>query len=202
MSKGFASNYRTILLATGVIGCFCVLGTRLVFLHVIDRDDLVRVVEKARRQIIPESARRGDILDTRGNILATSRSMIVLGVDPQSLRPEDEKKWPELAALIEMPLFELKRIFEKKTRPAPIAPPDSETATTAAAQNLPLFSSTLCVPEVAPKAVSPDDDMQLDDRVEANGERLVRWAKLNESITETTYAKIDALGIKGVYGFP
>ncbi|MEO7599395.1 MAG: penicillin-binding protein 2 [Opitutus sp.] len=198
MSKGFASNYRIILLATGVIGCFCALGTRLVFLHVIDRDELVRVVEKARRQIIPESARRGDILDTRGNILATSRSMIVLGVDPQSLRPEDEKKWPELAALIEMSFPELKRILEKKTRPAPIVPPESGNA--AETSSLPLFSSTLGAAEIAEKPVSPDDDMQLDERVGVNGERLIRWARLHESISETTYAKIDALGIKGVYG--
>ena len=91
MSKGFASNYRIILLATGVVACFCGLGVRLVFLHVIDRDELVQVVAKARRQIIPESARRGDILDTNGNILATSRSMIVLGVDPQVLRPEESR---------------------------------------------------------------------------------------------------------------
>ena len=111
MSKGFASNYRIILLATAVIGCFCGLGVRLVFLHVIDRDALVEVVARARRQIIPETARRGDILDARGNILATSRSVIVLGVDPQSLRPEDEKKWPELAALISMPLPELHANF-------------------------------------------------------------------------------------------
>ena len=100
MSKGFASNYRIILLATVVIGCFCGLGVRLVYLHVIDREELVQVVAKARRQIVPETARRGDILDARGNILATSRSMIVLGVDPQSLRPEDEAKWPLLAPLI------------------------------------------------------------------------------------------------------
>ena len=100
MSKGFASTYRIVLLAAGLLGCFAVLGVRLVFLHVIDRDELVRFVDKARRQIIVTSARRGDILDARGSILATSRSLVVLGVDPQSLRPEDEKKWPQLATLI------------------------------------------------------------------------------------------------------
>src|SRR3954462_4145067 len=112
MSKCFASNYRILLLATGVVGCFCALGVRLVFLHVIDREELVQVVAKARRQIIPENARRGDILDAKGNILATSRSMIVLGVDPQALRPEDEKNWPQLAALIDLPLPELTKVFQ------------------------------------------------------------------------------------------
>ncbi|HTO02559.1 MAG TPA: hypothetical protein VL069_02605, partial [Opitutus sp.] len=116
MSKGFASNYRIILLATVVIGCFCGLGVRLVYLHIIDREELVQVVAKARRQIVPETARRGDILDARGNILATSRSMIVLGVDPQSLRMEDEAKWSQLAPLINMPLAKMTQIFRTKTR--------------------------------------------------------------------------------------
>ena len=92
MSKGFASSYRIVLLAAGILACFAGLGTRLVFLHVIDREELVRFIDKARHQIIVESARRGDILDARGNILATSRSLVVLGVDPQSLRKEDERK--------------------------------------------------------------------------------------------------------------
>src|ERR1700690_4178386 len=106
MSKGFASSYRIVLLAAGILVCFAGLGRRLVFLHVIDRDELVRFIDKAHHQIIVESARRGDILDTdfrdtlklpptavmRSTILATSRTLIVLGVDPQSLRKEDERK--------------------------------------------------------------------------------------------------------------
>ena len=83
MSKGFASN-RLSLLAIGVIACFVCVGVRLVFLHVIDRDELLRFVDKARRQIVVEQARRGTILDTRGNLLATSRSEITVAVDPWS----------------------------------------------------------------------------------------------------------------------
>lgn len=123
MSKGFASNYRIVILAFGVLVCFAGIGTRLVFLHVIDRDRLVMYVEKARRQVTTEQARRGDILDSSAlewkknhDVLATSRSIVVLGVDPQVLRTEDEKKWPQLAQLIGMPLPELQRIFTTKTR--------------------------------------------------------------------------------------
>ena len=200
MSKGFASNYRIILLALGVIGCFCGLGVRLVFLHVIDREELVRVVEKARRQIISQNARRGDIMDARGNILATSRSMIVLGVDPQALRPEDETKWPQLAALLKLPLPELTRIFNTKTRPVEMAT-DSDAASEAT-KTLPLFSSALSPkPSVAAgQAPTEDDDIQVEDRVDANGERPIRWAKLSETVTESTYTEIEALRIKGVYG--
>ena len=44
MSKGFASNYRTALLAAGIFICFAGVGVRLFYLHVIDRDKLVKFV--------------------------------------------------------------------------------------------------------------------------------------------------------------
>lgn len=125
MSKGFASNYRIVLLATCVLLAFGGVATQLVRLHVIDRDKLVRHIEQARRQIVVENAVRGDIIDRRGHVLATSRTMIQLQVDPQVLRPQDEKKWPELARLIGMPLKQLEEIFNKKVEPADPANPES-----------------------------------------------------------------------------
>jgi cell division protein FtsI/penicillin-binding protein 2 len=116
MSKGFASNYRIVLLSVVLFGCFGGIGVRLVWLHVINRDELVGSIAKTRRQLIVEKSRRGDIFDARGARLATSRSVLQLGVDPQSLRKEDEKKWPQLAALIGLPEPELRRIFTTKFR--------------------------------------------------------------------------------------
>ncbi|HWL17263.1 MAG TPA: penicillin-binding protein 2, partial [Opitutus sp.] len=150
-------------------------------------------IERARRQIIPETARRGDILDARGNILATSRSLIVLGVDPQVLRKEDEAKWPELAQLIDMPYGQLARIFTTKTRRADSAAENED------ASKLTIFSPTPA-PDATQAANQKSDDTELDEAVDENGERAIRWAKLSESVTESTYAKIQALGIKGVYG--
>ena len=118
MSKGFTTSYRIALLASLVLAMFGGLEFRLVWLHVINRDDLLRSVDEARRQLIVDNARRGDILDDRGALLATSRSVIVLGVDPQFERPEDERKWPALAALIGIPLPDLERTLTTKTRPA------------------------------------------------------------------------------------
>ncbi len=157
MSKGFASTYRIWVLAFCVMACFGGIATRLVYLHVIDRAKLVRYIDKARRQIIVEHARRGDILDTRGDILATSRSVVELGVDPQMLRREDEAKWPELAKLIGKSVDELRTVFRTKVRPA-----------------------------------------QASDFSDAD--REIRWAKISEEIAESTYEKVTALGIKGVYG--
>ena len=113
MSKGFASNSRMILVASGVFACFALVAVRLVFLHVIDRDDLLKFVEKARRQIVVEHARRGTILDSKGNILATSRSFVVLGADPEMLRKEDEPKWTELARLLHLPESQLNSLLRR-----------------------------------------------------------------------------------------
>src|SRR4051812_40272492 len=123
MSRGFASNYRIVLLAGGLFACFAGLGARLVWLQILDREELLRSVAKARRQLTVEESRRGDILDVRGNILATSRSLIVLGFDPTALRSEDEEKWPKLAALIGKPLSELQQILTTNYSPSAPANP-------------------------------------------------------------------------------
>ncbi|MCC7017325.1 MAG: hypothetical protein IT564_09010, partial [Rhodospirillales bacterium] len=83
MSKGFASNFRLFLIAAVIGSCLTGVGVRLVFLHVINRAEHLDRIDKVRRQIIVENARRGDIVDANGHLLATSRSLIVLGVDPQ-----------------------------------------------------------------------------------------------------------------------
>ena len=57
MSKGFASNPRQILLATIVLASFVGVGARLVWLHVIDRDALLRYVSQARYKTAPSPGR-------------------------------------------------------------------------------------------------------------------------------------------------
>ncbi len=205
MSKGFASSYRIVLLAVVILVCFAGLGARLVFLHVIDRDVLVRFIDKARRQIIVESARRGDILDSKGGILATSRTLIVLGVDPQSLRKEDERKWPQLAELIGVPLADLSKTLLTKSRPA--ASTNASPASSPAKPgdlvinfNLAAAAKVTGAPAAVAATDTPADDTVLDDNADENGQRPIRWAKLSETVEESTYAKIQALDVKGVYG--
>ena len=86
MSRGFASNYRIVLIATGLFACFAALGTRLVFLHVTHREDLLRTIVKTRRQLTMDTARRGEIYDLHGAILATSQPLKVIAVDPMMVR--------------------------------------------------------------------------------------------------------------------
>lgn len=121
MSKGFASNLRMTLLAAAVLACFGAVATRLVFLHVLDREELLGFVEKARRQIVVEHARRGALLDAKGNVLATSRSYIVVGADPEMLREKDSAKWDELAALLGVPYLELDRTLRRSIAASQLA---------------------------------------------------------------------------------
>jgi len=174
--RGFTSNYRVVLLAAVVFACLGGVGTRLVFLHVIDRGELLGYIEQVRRQVVVEPARRGNIYDAHQHLLATNHSVYTLGVDPQVLRESDREKWPELAALLGIPYAQLERALTTKTRraqtPVQTAASDSETATAAA------LSAGAGESVVRP----------------------IRWAKLREDIDEVTYEKIRALGIKGVYG--
>src|SRR5271156_3295763 len=100
MSKGFTTSYRIALLASLVLAMFAGLEARLVWLHVIDRDEFLRSVGEARRHLSADFAGRCNIFDARGALLATSRSVVVLGVDPQSVRKEDMARLPQLAALL------------------------------------------------------------------------------------------------------
>ena len=118
MSKAFVSSYRSNLLCIAVAFAFCVLIGRLVQLHVIDRSELLAYVEKSRKMVQLVEARRGNIVDRQGNLLATTHTTINLGVDPQSVREADLAKLPELAALIEQPLEKVVTAFQRKSRPA------------------------------------------------------------------------------------
>jgi len=131
--RGFASNYRVVLLAAVVFACLGGIGTRLVFLHVIDRGELLGYIEQVRRQVVVEPARRGNIYDAHQHLLATNQSVYTLGVDPQVLRESDREKWSELAALLGLPYAQLERVLTSKTRPIQTASSDSGSANAAAA---------------------------------------------------------------------
>jgi len=193
MSKGYASNYRVALLASFVLLGFAGIGARLVWLHVIARDELLGHVEKARRELIPDHAHRGDVLDANGSLLATSRSVMVLGVDPQSERLEDRKKWPELALLTGLPLPQLESILTTRYRAA--AAPGSRPVS---GLKIGFNRGGGPAPTVA-AAVDPDSETILDEE-DSQGRRPIRWAKLSEDLPVSIYDQIVKLGVRGVYG--
>lgn len=116
MSKAFVSTTRAALVSSAVAFAFCVLIGRLFYLHVWEQEALLEHVENNRRMVQIVEARRGNVVDNRGNLLATTHTRIDLGVDPQSVRETDREKFTELANLIDQPLEKVIRAIETKTR--------------------------------------------------------------------------------------
>ncbi len=116
MSKAFVSSVRATLVCCAVACAFCVLLGRLFYLHVWDHKELLEHVESNRKMVNVVKARRGNIVDVRGNLLATTRTAYDLGVDPQSVREEDREKLADLARLLGQPLSEIEDAFDTKVR--------------------------------------------------------------------------------------
>jgi cell division protein FtsI (penicillin-binding protein 3)/stage V sporulation protein D (sporulation-specific penicillin-binding protein) len=116
MSKAFVSSGRSSLISFAVACAFCVLLGRLFYLHVWEQATLREHVEGNRKMVNVVEARRGNIVDARGNLLATTRTSYNIGVDPQAFREEDRPKLPELARILGEPLESIEAKIDRKTR--------------------------------------------------------------------------------------
>jgi cell division protein FtsI/penicillin-binding protein 2 len=85
-------------------------------LHLIQRPHLLEVAQRSREVFKKEYSRRGNIYDDHGNILATTRSVVELGVDPESVTPADLLKLPQLAQILGQPVEDLRAAFTTKLR--------------------------------------------------------------------------------------
>jgi cell division protein FtsI (penicillin-binding protein 3) len=225
MSRGFASNYRIVLVATGLFLSFGGVGARLVWLHVVAREDLLRQIVRARRQVIIETAQRGDIRDRNGHVLATSVPRVIVAFDPLLVRPEDEAKWSELATLLKVPLEEVRRKLTTKYRFVTEKASASTSANVAAATG-PVLKLNLapCAQSSEAKPVEPDapiglaasqdqttaiktsssaktntdDDEDVETDATSDGRRAIRWIKLSDNVSESTYNEIKKLGVHGL----
>lgn len=211
MSKGFASKTRIVLLAGGLFACFGVLSVRLVFLHVVDREELLRHLQTTRYQILVEPARRGDILDARGAKLATSTQSVVLAVDPHALDARQWRMWPELASLTGIPLEELRQLFIPRYREPAAPAPVGVTLDLAAAVSAPApapapasATSFFSLPPAADPAETPvaatAAPAKLDPKTGEPVRQRIRYVVLREDLAEETAARIRALGRDGRFG--
>ena len=85
-------------------------------LQVFKADEYSVIANSARGNFVTLKARRGDIVDRKGNLLATTRSVVEVGMDPHSVRAEDRIKFPELGRLLNVPLAVLNEAANKLTR--------------------------------------------------------------------------------------
>ena len=116
MKSYFISPFRFYFIFFSVSFAFCSLGGRLVYLQLFKATDYAELASGARKNFIEVKARRGDIVDSKGNLLATTRSVVEIGVDPHSVTEEDWGKFGPLADLLKLPRSEIEEAAGKLTR--------------------------------------------------------------------------------------
>jgi cell division protein FtsI/penicillin-binding protein 2 len=93
---------RVMTLLALVVLVFVGLGFRLVDLQVWRHDELTQLAEKSSQEKIPQAARRGDILDVNGNILATTVPVKTICANPSLMGNQQAAVAHALAPLLQM----------------------------------------------------------------------------------------------------
>jgi len=93
---------RALLLLLFVSAAFAGLGYRLVDLQVLRHDELARLAQDNTQREFWQSPRRGDILDTHGNILASSVPVKTICADPSLIGNQQMVVANALAPLLQM----------------------------------------------------------------------------------------------------
>ena len=93
---------RVLLLLAVLVLAFAGLGLRLVDLQVVRHDELAKQAEDGTQHEVWQAPRRGDILDARGQLLATSVSMKTVCADPSLIGAQLAVVARALAPLLQM----------------------------------------------------------------------------------------------------
>jgi cell division protein FtsI/penicillin-binding protein 2 len=93
---------RALLLLLFLSAAFAGLGYRLVDLQVLRHDELARLAQDNTQREFWQAPRRGDILDTHGNILATSVPVKTICADPSLIGSQQMVVANALAPLLQM----------------------------------------------------------------------------------------------------
>jgi cell division protein FtsI/penicillin-binding protein 2 len=100
---------RALLLLIFVSAAFAGLGYRLVDLQVLRHDELAQLEQDNTQREFWQAPRRGDILDTHGNILATSVPVKTVCADPSLIGDQQAAVAHALAPLLQLPEADLYR---------------------------------------------------------------------------------------------
>lgn len=116
MKAAVFQSWRLILIGFAGCAAFGAIFWQLGQLHLVRGPALAASAEDARRSLVPLEARRGDIRDSRGVLLAGTRPHVVVGIDPAFFRDEDLPKLPELARILRVDPAEVKRAATTRYR--------------------------------------------------------------------------------------
>jgi len=110
------AQYRRLALSALFLTiAFAGLGYRLVDLHVVRHDDLSREASVRRESTIVHPSRRGDILDARGNALATSLFVKTVCADPTLIGTNQAVVARAIARLLRMNEAELAQKLQPRS---------------------------------------------------------------------------------------
>jgi len=93
---------RLLAMLALVVAAFVGLGFRLVDLQVWRHGELAALAEKGSQEKIPQAARRGDILDANGNLLATTVPVKTVCANPSLIGNQQVAVAHALAPLLQM----------------------------------------------------------------------------------------------------
>ena len=111
MTSAFTHPWRLWLTAIVILCGFGTILARLYHLQILEQDRLEGYAEASRKSLKVHAARRGNIVDRHGVLLATSRPLITVGVDPQTAWEKDAQPTAELAQLLNQPLAAIQAYF-------------------------------------------------------------------------------------------
>jgi penicillin-binding protein 2 len=93
-------NTRLLVAALFVLGCFGLLGWRLVVLQVVRHEELALQAEANRVAVLPVVPNRGLIVDRNGVVLATNYSAYTLEITPSRVQGDVESVIDRLAQVL------------------------------------------------------------------------------------------------------
>ncbi len=103
-----------ILLVMAAVGCaMTALVVRGVDLQVLNKEFLQEEGTARHLRVVTLAAHRGSILDRHGEPLAVSTPVDSVWVEPHDFLAA-ESRWPRLAALLDIPLKQLKKMVERR----------------------------------------------------------------------------------------
>lgn len=174
-----ADSGRFTVFILCVLAAFSAVGTKLWWLHVKAAPKLRAEAEAARRYSKWLSAERGRIVDSNGGVLATSREVWDIGVDPNDPSLEEERLEDiaeRLAPLIHVSKRDVLAAFNRKFREDPDSTEKEEPSGAEGADTAPVVAE--------------------DERARQS---KIRWIKLAEGVDLQTREAVAALRVKAVY---
>lgn len=128
MRKIFISQWRFFLVSCAIGVSFCILGGRLVYLHLLKNEYYATEAQKIRERARQLPSLRGEIVDRNGNLLAYNLRKWIIGIDPSVVNNIDEESVATLARLLEKDVDWIKRrMVSKATKWRRLSNPVNET---------------------------------------------------------------------------